>query len=68
MFFAQRQGAGRVRESKSPQSATTSCVRKPNDKWRIHHALDKLNVQTILAQTLFHRKWSSSTVYRLYTV
>ncbi|GMF45998.1 unnamed protein product [Phytophthora fragariaefolia] len=42
--------AGLVRESKSPHSTPTFCVRKPNDKWRIVHVFNKLNAATIPAQ------------------
>ncbi|KAG2862418.1 hypothetical protein PC113_g6312 [Phytophthora cactorum] len=43
--------AGLVRESKSPHSTPIFCVRKPNGKWRIVHAFNKLNAATIPAQT-----------------
>ena len=45
-----------VRESKSPHSTPTFCVKKPNGKWRIVHAYNKLNAVTILAQTPIPRK------------
>jgi hypothetical protein len=45
-----------VRESKSPHSTPTFCVRKPNGKWRIVHAFNKLTAATIPAQTLIPRK------------
>ena len=45
-----------VRESKSPHSTLTFCVKKPNGKWRIVHAYNKLNVATIPAQTPIPRK------------
>jgi hypothetical protein len=45
-----------VRESKSPHSTPTFCVRKPNGKWRIVHAYNKLNACTIPAQTPIPRK------------
>ncbi|POM70246.1 Retrovirus Polyprotein, partial [Phytophthora palmivora] len=35
-----------VRESKSPHSTPTFCVRKPNGKWRLAHAYNKLNNAT----------------------
>ena len=35
-----------VRESKSPHSTPTFRVRKPNGKWRIVHAYNKLNATT----------------------
>jgi hypothetical protein len=47
-FFAKKHKGGLVRESKSPHSAPTFCVRKPNGKWRIVHAVP--------AQTLIPRK------------
>ena len=55
-FFAAKHAAGMVRESKSPQSSPTFCVRKPNWKWRMVHALDKLNAATISASTPIPRK------------
>ncbi|KAG3078282.1 Transposon Tf2-9 polyprotein [Phytophthora idaei] len=45
-----------VRESKSPHSTPTFCVRKPNGKWRLVHAYNKLNNATVLAQTPIPRK------------
>jgi hypothetical protein len=55
-FFAEKHKQGWVRESKSPHSAPTFCVRKPNGKWRIIHAYNKLNAKTIPAQTPIPRK------------
>jgi hypothetical protein len=40
-FFSAKHAAGMVRESKSPHSTPTFCVRKPNGKWRIVHAFNK---------------------------
>ncbi|KAG3071278.1 hypothetical protein PC121_g9297 [Phytophthora cactorum] len=40
-----------VRESKSTHSTPTFCVRKPNGKWRLVHAYNKLNNATVPAQT-----------------
>ncbi|POM61258.1 Retrotransposon nucleocapsid protein [Phytophthora palmivora] len=37
-FFAEKAKSGMVRESKSPHSTPTFCVRKPNGKWRLVHA------------------------------
>ncbi|KAK1941452.1 hypothetical protein P3T76_007318 [Phytophthora citrophthora] len=37
-FFESRRLAGQVRESKSPHSAPTFCVKKPQFGWRIVHA------------------------------
>ncbi|POM78179.1 Pol protein [Phytophthora palmivora] len=34
-FFAEKAKSGMVRESKSPHSTPTFCVRKPNGKWRL---------------------------------
>ncbi|KAG2834701.1 hypothetical protein PC111_g5717 [Phytophthora cactorum] len=50
-FFAAKAKAGMVRESKSPHSTPTFCVRKPNEKWRLVNAYNKLNNATVPAQT-----------------
>ncbi|GMF49847.1 unnamed protein product [Phytophthora fragariaefolia] len=55
-FFRAKYEAGLVRESKSPHSTPTFGVRKPNGKWRIVHAFNKLNAATIPAQTPIPRK------------
>uniref|UniRef100_H3H7K4 RNA-directed DNA polymerase n=1 Tax=Phytophthora ramorum TaxID=164328 RepID=H3H7K4_PHYRM len=55
-FFAAKAKAGMVRESKSPHSTPTFCVRKPNGKWRLVHAYNKLNNATVPAQTPIPRK------------
>ncbi|KAE8981924.1 hypothetical protein PF005_g209 [Phytophthora fragariae] len=55
-FFAAKHAAGMVRESKSPHSSPTFCVRKPNGKWRMVHAFNKLNAPTIPASTPIPRK------------
>ena len=55
-FFAKRHAAGHVRESKSPHSSPTFCVRKATGGWRIVHAYNKLNAATIPAQTPIPRK------------
>uniref|UniRef100_H3H512 RNA-directed DNA polymerase n=1 Tax=Phytophthora ramorum TaxID=164328 RepID=H3H512_PHYRM len=55
-FFRAKHEAGMVRESKSPHSTPTFCVRKSNGKWRIVHAFNKLNAATIPAQTPIPRK------------
>ncbi|KAG2879687.1 hypothetical protein PC118_g23445 [Phytophthora cactorum] len=55
-FFRAKHEAGLVRESKSPHSTSTFCVRTPNSKWRIVHAFNKLNAATIPAQTPIPRK------------
>ncbi|OWZ10199.1 reverse transcriptase [Phytophthora megakarya] len=68
-FFESRCNAGQVRESKSPHSAPTFCVKKPQGGWRIVHAYNKLNNATIPAQTPIPRKdviidsMSKSTIY-----
>ncbi|KAG3051352.1 hypothetical protein PC121_g17924 [Phytophthora cactorum] len=55
-FFRAKHEAGLVRESESPHSTPTFCVRKLNGKWRIVHAFNKLNAATIPAQTPIPRK------------
>ncbi|POM75022.1 Pol protein [Phytophthora palmivora] len=55
-FFAEKAKSGMVRESKPPPSTPTFCVRKPNGKWRLVHAYNKLNNATIPAQTSIPRK------------
>ncbi|KAG3113653.1 hypothetical protein PI125_g7157 [Phytophthora idaei] len=55
-FFAAKAKAGVVRGSKSPHSTPTFCVRKPNGKWRLVHAYNKLNNATVPAQTPIPRK------------
>uniref|UniRef100_H3GYR8 Reverse transcriptase domain-containing protein n=1 Tax=Phytophthora ramorum TaxID=164328 RepID=H3GYR8_PHYRM len=55
-FFRAKHEAGMVRESKSPHSTPTFCVRKSNGKWRIVHAFKKLNAATIPTQTPIPRK------------
>ena len=55
-FFEQRLAAGQVRESKSPHSSPTFCVKKPHGGWRIVHAFNKLNAATIPAQTPIPRR------------
>ncbi|KAE8997137.1 hypothetical protein PR002_g19120 [Phytophthora rubi] len=55
-FFAAKHAAGMVREPKSPHSSPTFCVRKPNGKWRIVHAFNKLNAAIIPASTPIPRK------------
>ncbi|KAG4038748.1 hypothetical protein PC123_g25691 [Phytophthora cactorum] len=55
-FFRAKLEAGLVRESKSPHSTPTFCARKPNGKWRIVHASNKLNSATIPTQTPIPRK------------
>ncbi|KAG3189788.1 hypothetical protein C6341_g2052 [Phytophthora cactorum] len=68
-FFGSRRQAGQVRESKSPHSAPTFCVKKPQGGWRIVHAYNKLNDATIPAQTPIPRKdliidlMARSTIY-----
>ncbi|GMF31005.1 unnamed protein product [Phytophthora lilii] len=55
-FFAAKAKAGMVRESKSPHSMPTFCVRKPYGKWRLVHAYNKLISATVPAQTPIPRK------------
>ena len=58
-----------VRESKSPHSTPTFCVIKPNAKWRIVRAYNKLNAATIPAQTpiprmdVFQNNMVGCTIY-----
>ncbi|POM60190.1 RNA-directed DNA polymerase [Phytophthora palmivora] len=49
-FFAEKAKSGMVQKSKSPHSTPTFCVRKPNGKWRLVHAYNKLNNATVPAQ------------------
>lgn len=68
-FFESRRKAGHVRESTSPHSSPTFCVRKPTGGWRIVHAYNKLNAATVPAQTPIPRKdviidgMSGSTIF-----
>ncbi|ETI57482.1 hypothetical protein F443_00247 [Phytophthora nicotianae P1569] len=55
-FFTAKMKAGMVWESKSPHSTLTFCVRKPNGKWHLVHAFNKLNNATVPAQTPIPRK------------
>ncbi|KAE8891358.1 hypothetical protein PF005_g1444 [Phytophthora fragariae] len=55
-FFEGRRKAGHVRESISPHSSPTFCVKKATGGWRIAHAFNKLNDATIPAQTPISRK------------
>ncbi|CAH0486080.1 unnamed protein product [Peronospora farinosa] len=55
-FFDGRRKAGHVRESISPHSSPTFCVKKATGGWRIVHAFNKLNEATIPAQTPIPRK------------
>ncbi|KAG3198921.1 hypothetical protein PC129_g24246 [Phytophthora cactorum] len=55
-FFSAKAKAGMVRESKSPHSSPTFCVRKLNGNWRLVHAYNKLNNATVSAQTPIPRK------------
>ncbi|GMF60051.1 unnamed protein product [Phytophthora fragariaefolia] len=55
-FFEGRRQAGHVRESTSPHSSPTFCVKKTTGSWRIVHAFNKLNDATIPAQTPIPRK------------
>ncbi|KAG2921567.1 hypothetical protein PC117_g16169 [Phytophthora cactorum] len=68
-FFKSRRQAWQLRESKSPHSAPTFSVKKPQGGWRIVHAYNKLNDATIPAQTPIPRKdviidsMAKSTIY-----
>ncbi|KAG2760325.1 hypothetical protein Pcac1_g27705 [Phytophthora cactorum] len=68
-FLEKSSSGGQVRESKSPYSAPTFCVKKPQGGWRIVHAYNKLNDATIPAQTPIPRKYviidsmAKSTIY-----
>ncbi|CAH0513675.1 unnamed protein product [Peronospora belbahrii] len=62
-FFRAKHAAGMVRESKSPHSTPTYCVKKPNGKWQIVHAYYKLNTATIPAQTPISSQGCSSEQY-----
>ena len=62
-FFRAKHAAGMVRERKSPHSTPTFCVRKPNGKWRIVHAYNKLNAATFPAQTPIRKKVFSRTTW-----
>ncbi|KAE8996958.1 hypothetical protein PR001_g19712, partial [Phytophthora rubi] len=55
-FFESRRKAGQVRESKSPHSAPTFCVKKAQGGWGIDHAYNKMNDATVSAQTPIPRK------------
>ncbi|GMF45466.1 unnamed protein product [Phytophthora fragariaefolia] len=55
-FFEGRRQAGHVRESTSPHSSPTFCVKKVTGGWRIVHAFNKLNDATIPEQTPIPRK------------
>ncbi|KAE9260283.1 hypothetical protein PR003_g34436, partial [Phytophthora rubi] len=55
-FFEGRRKAGHVRESISPHSSPTFCVKKATGGWRIVHAFNKLNDANIPAQTPIPRK------------
>ncbi|KAE9042748.1 hypothetical protein PR001_g6076 [Phytophthora rubi] len=68
-FFESRRKAGQVRESKSPHSAPTFCVKTAQGGWRIVRAYNKLNDATVPAQTPIPRKgvivdsMASSTIF-----
>ena len=58
-----KHAAGMVRESKSPHSTSTFCVKKPNGKWRIAHAYNKLNAATMPAQTPIFERMFFRTIW-----
>ncbi|KAE9321015.1 hypothetical protein PR003_g17571 [Phytophthora rubi] len=53
-FLEGRRQAGHVRESISPHSSPTFCVKKATGGWRIVHAFNKLNNATIPAPPQGH--------------
>ena len=55
-FFVDRLAASHVRESTSPHSSPTFCVRKATGGLRIVHAFNNLNAATVMAQTPIPRK------------
>ncbi len=55
-FFAKRKISGQVRESKSPHSSPTFCVKKSSGKWRIVHAYNQMNAATVPDQTPIPRQ------------
>ena len=55
-FFRAKHAEEMVRESKYPHFTPTFCVKKPNGKWCIVHAYNKLNATTIPAQASIPRK------------
>ncbi|KAG3252449.1 hypothetical protein PI124_g2990 [Phytophthora idaei] len=55
-LFESRLKAGHVRESTSPHSSPTFCVKKATRGWRIVHAFKKLTDAAIPAQTPIPRK------------
>ncbi|KAF1333703.1 reverse transcriptase, partial [Globisporangium splendens] len=68
-FFDARLKAGHVRESTSPHTSSTFCVKKATGGWRIVHAFNKLNAATTPALTPIPRKdviidgMSGSTIF-----
>ena len=52
-----------VRESKSPHSTPTICVKKPNGKWCIVHAYNKLNAATIPRKDVLQNNMVGCTLY-----
>ena len=55
-FFEGCRKAGHLRESISPHSSPTFCVKKATGGWRVVHAFNKANDATIPAQTRIPRK------------
>ncbi|POM78063.1 Pol protein [Phytophthora palmivora] len=55
-LFTEKAKSDLVRESKSPHSTPTFCVRKPNGKWCLLRAYNKLSNATVPAQTPIPRK------------
>ncbi|POM60239.1 Pol protein [Phytophthora palmivora] len=58
---------GLTRESKSPHSTPTFCVRKPNVKWRLVHAYNKLNSAMVPAQMPIPVLLNNMSVCTLYS-
>ena len=58
-FFADRLAAGHVRESTSPHSSPTFCVRKDTGGLRIVHAFNKLNAATVRLKHQYQGKMLS---------
>ena len=63
-FFRAKHAADMVRESKSPHSTPTFCVKKPNGKCRIVHAYNKIDAATIPAQTPIPRTMFFETTWK----
>ncbi|OWY97560.1 LOW QUALITY PROTEIN: reverse transcriptase [Phytophthora megakarya] len=62
-FFERRRKAGQVRESKSPHSAPTFCVKKPQGGWRwlAHRSCTPIPQKDVIIDSM-----SKSTIYSVY--